>query len=720
MVTNLACRPILRCASKKFTPLLAIPSIPQLPRTWELRGSTNGWRQQRTASTSHHSLKNIPIADSLTQLFAEESLLNALNIAVNRSDIAQVWTLHVTLVAKGWAHRIGPVNINNIHDLVSKEIDKGESELSAERLEDLMIFCAVIGSTDALRRVMLGYLEKGEASSAIKLFERFKVLSCNTLPEDSSSFETVIVAKWLASNGADLQALAIAAHAICGTFEDALQTILQALHPRLSNSRMIKVVQELELSQDIQERTLKYTSALEMASLVSQPDAFRARIRNLIEPRSEEQLKKICLQLAAGFDGELAWATAEEKKVSRSRPVLVRDTIWATLIRALVVCRYNDLAGRLWSKMIALGITPTVAVWHALLDGYRETQQFARLLSAWNSMVQSGIKPDAALHCSRILALFDSGKKTQAMSAFEEFKRDTKEVTDGNIVVHNAVIRGLLKAQDLDGALALLKTMSTGPLKPDIITFNTFIQYHAKRGDMQSVLFTLRDISEAGIAPDVVTFTTIHVALLKAGQANATEGMLEVMKQMGIKPNIATYSAMLDQYVKDGTSEGIRLGRELLEKMEKTPGARPNEITYTSFFMGLHRNFKLSQEEVADTTQEILQRMERRGIRVKLGMYHILLKGALSNLRPDGGLAAFQNYYRMMVKKRIKFAHDTWYIILSGLIRRNEWGLAKVMVDDMLKSGFQPMWGVQDMVRSVRQRQSNPSSRQSANKRPFV
>ncbi len=57
------------------------------------------------------------------------------------------------------------------------------------------------------------------------------------------------------------------------------------------------------------------------------------------------------------------------------------------------------------------------------------------------------------------------------------------------------------------------------------------------------------------------------------------------MKQMGIEPNVATYSAMIDQYVKDGTSEGIRLGRELLEKMEKMAGARPNEITYTSFLM---------------------------------------------------------------------------------------------------------------------------------------
>ncbi|KLO20201.1 hypothetical protein SCHPADRAFT_788127, partial [Schizopora paradoxa] len=413
----------------------------------------------------------------------------------------------------------------------------------------------------------------------------------------------------------------------------------------------------------------------------------------------EEQLKKLCMQLAAGFDGKLAWATAEESKVSRSRPVFVQESVWANLIRALVACRCDDLAGRIWSKMAALGIKPTVVVWHALLDGYRETQQFARVLSAWNSMIKSGTKPDAALHCSRILALFDSRKKTEAMAAFEEFKKVAKEVEGGATVVCNAVIRGLLKANDFDGALAIFKSMSTDLSKPNIVTFNTFIQYHAKRVDMQSVLSTIRDISKADIAPDVVTFTTLQVALLKAGQMKATEGIFEAMKQMGIEPNVATYSAMLDQYMKDGTSEGLRLGRELLEKMEKTPGARPNEITYTSFLMGLHRTSKLSQEEVADATREILQRMERRSIRVKLGMYHTLLKGAL--WRQDDGLAAFQNYYRMMVKKNIKFAHDTWYIILSGLIRRNEWGVAKIMVEEMLKSGFQPMWGVQDMVRTI-------------------
>jgi len=721
MVTSLICRATLRCASRKSTQPLA--SIPQFPRTWgqHASGSSNLWCQHRPASTSHRTNFIPRLVDDAVDVSEVQVLLDSLKVATSRCDISQVWTLYESLTAKGLVHTIGPVDLSRINKLIDKELEKGSSKLGLDKLETLAIVCAVNGRIDALRRVMVGYLKTGDAPSAVKAFGRFKNMSSGNMNSDSLPLdESELVDESQGINGADLLALVISAYAYCGAFGDALHTVLHSAPLRISASRIINIAEELELSSDVRERALNYTSALEIASLVTRPESFRSHIRNLTEPRSDRVLEKICLQLAAGFDGEFAWATADESNVSRSRPVFVQDTIWAILIRALVICRNDNLAGRLWSKMTSLHVAPTASVWHALLDGYRETGQFERLLSAWNSMIQSGIKPDAALHCSRILALFDSGRKTQAMSALEEFKRDMKEIPSGAIVVFNAAIRGLLKAQDIDGALSLLKDMSADGLKPDIVSYNTFIQYYARKGDMQSILSSIRELSEAGIPPDVVTFTTIHVALLKAGQAKATESLLEVMKQMGIEPNVATYSAMIDQYVKDGTSEGIRLGRELLEKMEKMAGARPNEITYTSFLMGLHRNAKLSQEEVADTTQEILQRMERRGIRVKLGTYHILLKGALTSSRPDDGLAAFQNYYRMMVRKNIKCAHDTWYIILSGLIRRNEWGMAKVMVDEMLRAGFQPMWGVQDMVRTILQHQSSTSSRRSANKRPFV
>ena len=85
--------------------------------------------------------------------------------------------------------------------------------------------------------------------------------------------------------------------------------------------------------------------------------------------------------------------------------------------------------------------------------------------------------------------------------------------------------------------------------------------------------------------------------------------------------------------------------------------------------------------------------MRKRGLKLRLGTYHILMKACLENPNPEA-LDFFMDYYNMMQRSAIPLRHDSWYIILDGLVRRGEWELAREMKNQMIGSGFQPMWGV--------------------------
>lgn len=69
--------------------------------------------------------------------------------------------------------------------------------------------------------------------------------------------------------------------------------------------------------------------------------------------------------------------------------------------------------------------------------------------------------------------------------------------------------------------------------------------------------------------------------------------------------------------------------------------------------------------------------------------FNTLIMACFDNPGAEGVQDAMQ-YYRDMLQRRVFPANDTWFILLHGLYKREEWALLQELVADLDNSGFTP------------------------------
>lgn len=640
--------------------------------------------------------------------------------AARRHNILDVWERYRSLDEKGLLRILGPPHFDPIMRMIVFVLKEAgaETKWSSEQMhaiEELAFACAGAGFTEALRRLLLLHLKRKDSRTVLNLYERFDqtILEMDTsaadaMVEEDDEFDMMNLRFDKPSlNRSDIPyilVLAIAAHALQDSFQNALNMYLKRGSYRFVSETIKCTFEDLKQSGDLERKTQAYCEALGMAALVQRPEAFKAHVRNLSKESTAvkrlKRLDKLVNTVLNGFVGPFPWAVFDEASKSPARPVVVPEKIWAYLLTAYVGLRREDIAGSLWDRVSGLGVVPGTTMWNALLEGYRDTQNVKKLLNTWELMKKMNIRFDAESYGAKIICLFQERLKNPPLKAFDDFKRAIPR-SEETKYVYNAVLNGLLSQDDIKTAMKLLGEMATEGPAPDTVTYNILIKYYGRKGDLKGIAGIVNKLTENGVEPDVFTFTTILTTMLHLGVPNASQRLLDVMKSMGVEQNVATYSAIIDDLVRHGTKDGVRSAWEILQRMETIKTAQPNEVTYTSFLAGVHRSQELDKELITAITRDIVGKMEKSGVRIKRGTYHILLKACLENPSADG-LAFFMEFYSAMLRKRLTFAHDTWYIILGGLLRRGEVVMAGELMDQMLKSGFQPMHGVMDMVLRIR------------------
>lgn len=686
----------------------------------------NFLRKQSTlhaAVAQTHPLSILDTALTVDHNAFNESL-HRISIACSARDALGVWRECSSLESQGLSNLIGmSFREQTARMLVAK--CKGTSlktrwaEDERNAIEELAFFAAMSGFSEAFRQLMLRCLKIRDADAALKLYARY----CERLARYESSLQVCdkdtsdeppghgsplvsdlglsIPEKMFTGsvvNPSLIIATVVIAHALKDSFHGALHAALQQPQIRVLPQHIKTVINEVGSCNDVEGKAIDYVEAISAASLAQRTESLKAHARHLAEQRRMGRLQQLADSMLAGVNGPLQWAAPDEASVSYERPVVMTDRVWAYLLRAFVNIQRDDLAEALWVKIAnTTNFGSGVVMWNALLEGYRETEQLDMLLSTWQAMLGNGVEPDSNSYASKIICLFGWKKRRQALESFDEFKKKSLKDKD-SLHVYNAVLNGLLlQDEGVNLATTVLDEMTAKGPKPDTISYNIFLKYYGRKGDMAKIVSIISKLVNSGATPDVVTFTTILSTMLRAGISDATHRLEQVMKTMGIELNVATYSAIIDAQVRSGTYAGIQTAWELLQKMESNVSAPPNEITYTSFLAGVHRSKELSTEQITSVVQDITRKMETRGVRIKRGAYHILMKACLENPSPDG-LNHFMGYYNTMKRKHIAFSHDTWFVILRGLLARDEWALASEMVDEMLSSNFYPMWGVKEMM----------------------
>ncbi|KAH7912608.1 hypothetical protein BJ138DRAFT_1004086 [Hygrophoropsis aurantiaca] len=496
----------------------------------------------------------------------------------------------------------------------------------------------------------------------------------------------------------------ITAHAINDSIQSALRTFL--LSPARINQFTMKDFLRSINDKELCEKVENYVKRLDVARFISQPQFLTKHISNLADSEDVPRLEKLYGSIIDGMADPDSFVASGPTNISSKRPIVVQEANWAAFLAAFLKCRRRDLAERLWDDMVAHGFKPGVTTWVAVLEGYDSMGEAEDALAAWKTMISQGVKPETTSHRALISALFNARRPDDALERFAAFEKGllsgASEPTPDVLKVYNTVLHGLLTNSRESTANALLQKIRKEGPKPDIVSYNTFLRHHGRKGEFRAVSAVMRLLTEDGLTGDVFTFSSVLSALLKVGRTDAIDLVLNLMKKQNVEPNVAVFSSIIDQQAREGSEQGLRAALSLLQKMELNPDAQPNEVTYTSILASIHRTVWSNSALAAECRQYILGRMKARNIQPNRITYNILLEACLE--RPDKeGVQSALGYYREMVMRKIPMTYDTWYIMLHGLVKKEEWAMADELVEDLTKY-LVPQGALASLVGRIRRR----------------
>ncbi|KAF7339561.1 Pentatricopeptide repeat-containing protein, mitochondrial [Mycena sanguinolenta] len=518
---------------------------------------------------------------------------------------------------------------------------------------------------------------RGDSKAVLELYEKYRLLpKTRDAPSEGLDPELLepgvdIVPSKMHSGRVNLLLAAVTAHALDDSFQDALKLFLdtEIQIPAYCTEEFLRT---LSHDPDLQTKVELYVRRLDIAKSVARPNSTSKHIYNLSKRSAPVLLP--CPNLFGALS---------------SPPFLRREQ--------------NDLAAKVWKDMAKFGMRPGILTWNMVIHVYADRGALEEVLAAWRTISAHNIKPDATTYRALISCLFGAKRIDEALHWFRTFEANVKPncTIEQSLLVYNATLHNLLQLgrETAEIAFSILQKMQDDGPKPDLVSYNTMLGYHGRQGDFKAMAALITQMGSAHVVGDVFTYSTILSALLKVGRADAPEMVINIMRNQGVEASVVTYSAIIQSQMEEQSILHLKSTMRLLDEMEKDPRVAPNEITYTSILAGLYRGSWLTDEQLAWYKRDIRARMKKNNVSFKASGYNILIKACLKEPR---GLEDALEFYREMALNKVPRNDDTWYIMFSGLLNREEWEVARAIVDEMLASGAQPAHRVLRLATKIR------------------
>ena len=643
-----------------------------------------------------HITRDIPDPDVL---FFNQCLVE-LRHALSARDARRVWEHWARLRDKGLLPLFGP-QLRRYSELLATlcpQTTQAWDHHDRKAIEEIAFYAATKGAPHALVAYMAAHLRSGDCTTTLNLYARFlqaieeKPLSPDAVAseEDHDVDELVIDLPTYSHphsfHPPSILLAVVVAHAINGSFHDVLHAYLQS--PAPISARLATEFLSTFPSKSLTSKVEEYIRRLRIARYVSEPRFITARAALFAATRDAQGLKKFYQSIIDGICGPEPYIAPNQASITPQTPIALNEINWATILTAFLQCNCRDLAETLWDDMLRLQVQPTAITWTALLVGYERMGEANDAEKAWRAMRSTGIEPTTSTFRAMISVLFTARRPDDAMEYLGLFQTrlttGSSPIPEEALTLYNTVLHGLLKNRREKDAHALFQRLREEGPKPDVVSFNSLLSYHGRRGEFRMISRILDWMREDGLVGDVYTFSTVLSALLKVGRTDATDAILNLMRKQNIEPNVAFFTSIINHQVEEGTEQGLRAAMDLLQKMEESPEVQPNEVTYTAILTSLHRHDWRDLTLAKQCKQHILEGMKTRNMQLNRTGYHVLIKACLENPVPEGTENAL-GYYRKMVQRGISIGPDTWYILLRGLIAREAWADADVVVEEMTR-----------------------------------
>ena len=216
----------------------------------------------------------------------------------------------------------------------------------------------------------------------------------------------------------------------------------------------------------------------------------------------------------------------------------------------------------------------------------------------------------------------EDGTISMAVEMLDDFSGEECKYA---IKPYTAVIRGLCRSKDVDGAKRLLlKMIEAGP-PPGNAVFNFVINGLSKAGEMEEAMKMMKLMETRGLKPDVYTYSVIMSGYAHGGMMEEACRVLSEAKRNHSKLSPVTYHTLIRGYCK---LEQFDKAVELLGEM-KEHGVQPNTDEYNKLIQSLCLKALDWQ-----TAEKLLEEMKQNGLHLS-GITRGLIR-AVKELEEEG------------------------------------------------------------------------------------
>ncbi|GAV67118.1 PPR domain-containing protein/PPR_2 domain-containing protein [Cephalotus follicularis] len=283
-------------------------------------------------------------------------------------------------------------------------------------------------------------------------------------------------------------------------------------------------------------------------------------------------------------------------------------------IEALFRCSAFDWAWSVCEKMLDAGILPDCEKVGKIIAG------FCKGRKAKEGHLVYILAKDKEKYPPRMpvnfLIITLSQKDETVKLALEMLDDIPVEVRKYAIKPFSAVIRGLCRIKDVDGAAILISKMITEGPPPGNAVFNSVINGYSKAGDVEKAMKMIKLMESRGLKPDVYTYTVVISGYVKGGLMEEACKVFSRAKKKHSKLSPVTYHTLIRGYCK---LEEFEKALKLLAEM-KDYGVQANVDEYNKLIQSLC--LKALDWERAE---KLLEEMQQKGLHLN-GMTRALIK----------------------------------------------------------------------------------------------
>ncbi|CAI0440638.1 unnamed protein product [Linum tenue] len=224
-----------------------------------------------------------------------------------------------------------------------------------------------------------------------------------------------------------------------------------------------------------------------------------------------------------------------DEMLSRNiRPTVVT---FVTLIKGLCSANMLEEALKLKSDMVNLyRITPNAYIYSSLMKFFCVNGELNSAFKLRDEMIMKGIALDSSIYSTLINALFQGGKKEEALQLWDEMNRSSSECKP-DTVTYNVMISGFCRNQDFSAAYQMFDEMSRKGRKPDVVSYNVVLDALCKHGRWQCAYELFESMPGSGCLPDVLSYRIVFRGLCDGMQFEDAAFVLDEMIFKGFAPH---------------------------------------------------------------------------------------------------------------------------------------------------------------------------------------